>query len=105
MIGVRGYRWNQKKNEAEFEGYNLSHVYAGFSAVRELREGTAEGVIPVLALDRHFMVTCVDTPWIGEENNFHIAKSVELLHAGWNTAVLTGEQPMVLFDNSILAER
>ncbi len=104
MLGTRGYLWNQEKNEAEFEGCNLSHVYADMSFVRELREGTSTGIRPVLALDRHLMITHVDTPWTGEENNFHITKSVELLHAGIETAVLVEDKPMVLFDNGILAE-
>ncbi len=105
LVGVRGYYWNQKKNEAEFEGYNLSHVYEGISRVREFREGTAAGIVPVLALDRHFMVTSTDTPWIGEESNFHIAKSVELRHAGIETVVMVEDQPMVLFDNGVLTEK
>ena len=105
MIGVRGFRMDQEKNQAEFEGYNLSHVYDIFSFVREFREGTATGIIPVLALDRHLMVTSADTPWIGEESNFHIAKSVELRHAGIETVVMVADQPMVLFDNGVLTEK
>lgn len=102
ILGVRGYYLDTEKNEMKFLGNNLYHQYGYNSKISILKEGEATGVIAALALDKHVMITTVDTPWADDDSNTNIVKSVELRHMGFETAVLIDDNPMVLFDNSIL---
>lgn len=100
-LGVRGYYQNEEKNITELIGNNLHRQYGYGLTIAPLTEGDKRGVIPVMALDWHCVITGVDTPWNGDDGNFHIVKSVELRHMGYETAVMIDNNPMVLFDNGI----
>lgn len=103
LLGVRGYYKDPQNGELIFLGNNMYRKYAYNSKITTLREGEHEGLITTLALDSHVMITSIDTPWSGGDINTSIAKSVELKHMGFETAVMINSKPMILFDNNLLS--
>lgn len=103
MLGVRGFYKENETSKMQVKGH---YVYLDndttTSCVKDVCEGKYNEVLDVMALDRHFMMTSIDTAWHGDNNNFNIIKSVELRHMGYRTVVLTDEKPSVLFDNGII---
>lgn len=105
MIGSCGFYKKDSQSEMEVKGH---YVYMGndsqTSYVKESGKEENTGITEVVTLDEHFIMTAIDTPWRGDNNNFNIIKSVELRHMDYKTAILIDDMPQVLFDNGILNE-
>ncbi len=103
MLGARGFYKLKEKNEMQSCGNYICNYDDGRNiCISNVREGNVNTIVDVMALDEHFMMTSVDSDWNGNNKNFQIAKSVEMRHAGYRTAVLIEREPFVLFDNGII---
>ena len=105
MLGVKGFSKESDTGKMKVQGH---YVYRcndiTMPCMKEVYETKNNGTLEVMALDKHFMMTSVDTKWYGDSNNFNIIKSVGLRNIGYRTAILMEEKASVLFDNGILGE-
>lgn len=105
MLGSCGFYKKDDQSEMEVKGH---YIYMGndsaTSYVKEIGKEEKSGIIEVMALDRHFMMTSVDTFWNGDNANFNIVKSVELRRKKYKTVIFVDDNPTVIFDNGILNE-
>lgn len=105
MLGGRGFCKSDGQSKLEIKGhYIYQENNETLPCIKEMGQDASKEILDAMALDKHFMMTSIDTTWKGNDNNYNILKSVELRHRGYRTVVLTDENPMILFDNGILCE-
>lgn len=106
LLGARGYYKTEENEKMELRGNYIFHYNDTRNiCLSNVCEGGVNTIVDVMALDKHFMMTSVDSDWNGNNSNFHIIKSVEMRHAGYRTVVFIDEKPFVLFDNGIALEQ
>lgn len=106
LLGARGYYKTEENEKMELRGnYIFQYNDTRNICLSNVCEGDVNTIVDVMALDKHFMMTSVDSDWNGNNSNFHIIKSVEMRHMGYRTVVFIDEKPFVLFDNGIALEQ
>ena len=103
LLGARGfYKESQENNMKSVGRYIYNWNDGNIITTMEVQESCSRQLVDVVALEKNFIMTSVDSDWEGNNDNFYVMKSIKMRHMGYRSVVMIDKEPFILFDNGIL---
>ena len=103
LLGARGfYKEGQENNMKSIGRYIYNWNDGNIITTMEVQESCSRQLVDVVALEKNFIMTSVDSDWEGNNDNFYVMKSIKMRHTGDRSVVMIDKEPFILFYNGIL---
>ncbi|MBD8924410.1 MAG: hypothetical protein EGR89_00060, partial [[Eubacterium] rectale] len=80
LLGARGfYKEGQENNMKSIGRYIYNWNDGNIITTMEVQESCSRQLVDVVALEKNFIMTSVDSDWEGNNDNFYVMKSIKMM--------------------------